>query len=181
MFVLHHHIRKKRTHHVTDSQSQVDWESELANLLTDLSSAQQELLVLLGQKRQHMAAGNLQAMLDTQPREEQLCRRLEECHARRTQLLQTAAEHGLPDSSVRQLVDALPRGKQGGLDKQLKDSSERVRLLHHHSLTNWVVAQRSLLHVAQLLEIIATGGRLQPTYGDGESVHARGALVDREA
>jgi hypothetical protein len=56
-----------------------------------------------------------------------------------------------------------------------------MRLLQHHSLTNWVLAQRSLLHITQLLEIVATGGRLQPTYGKGASSHARGALVDQEA
>ena len=56
-----------------------------------------------------------------------------------------------------------------------------MRILQHHSLANWVLAQRSLLHVSQLLEIIATGGRMQPTYGDSESVHARGSLVNHEA
>jgi hypothetical protein len=56
-----------------------------------------------------------------------------------------------------------------------------MRLLQHHSLANWVLAQRSLLHVAQMLEIIATGGRLQPTYGNGESSMSGGALVDHQA
>jgi hypothetical protein len=56
-----------------------------------------------------------------------------------------------------------------------------MRLLQHQSLTNWVLAQRAVLHVSQLLEIIATGGRLQPTYGDGDTLHNRGSLVDQEA
>jgi hypothetical protein len=43
-----------------------------------------------------------------------------------------------------------------------------MRVLQHHSLANWVLAQRRLLHVAQSLEIIATGGRMRPTYGDTE-------------
>ncbi|MCU0373434.1 MAG: hypothetical protein MUE56_09370, partial [Ignavibacteria bacterium] len=30
-----------------------------------------------------------------------------------------------------------------------------MRLLQHQSLTNWVLAQRSMLHLSQLLEIIA--------------------------
>jgi hypothetical protein len=53
-----------------------------------------------------------------------------------------------------------------------------MRLLQNQSITNWVLAQRSLLHVSQLLEIIATGGRLQPTYGEGETVNAVGSLQD---
>ena len=63
----------------------------------------------------------------------------------------------------------------------MKEATARMRLLQHQSLANWVLAQRSLLHVSQLIEIIATGGRMQPTYGDKESVHARGSLVNQEA
>jgi hypothetical protein len=56
-----------------------------------------------------------------------------------------------------------------------------MRLLQHQSLANWVLAQRVMLHLSQLLEIFATGGRLQPTYGRGEMPTSSGALVDREA
>ena len=72
-------------------------------------------------------------------------------------------------------------GGREKLGKQVKDSAAKMRLLQHHSLTNWVLAQRSLLHVSQLLEIIATGGRMQPTYGDRDALHGRGTLVNQEA
>jgi hypothetical protein len=72
-------------------------------------------------------------------------------------------------------------GKSSKLGGRVKETAHRMRLLQHQSLANWVLAQRSVLHVAQLLEIIATGGRMQPTYGDRESVHARGSLVNDEA
>jgi hypothetical protein len=54
-------------------------------------------------------------------------------------------------------------------------------LLQHESLTNWVLVQRSLLHLSQLIEIVATGGRTQPTYGNGSRRLSCGALVDRAA
>jgi hypothetical protein len=79
------------------------------------------------------------------------------------------------------LADSADRSVRGKLGARVKESSARMQLLQHHSLANWVLAQRCLLHASQLLEIIATGGRLQPTYGDKESVHARGALVNHEA
>ena len=58
--------------------------------------------------------------------------------------------------------------------------AEHVRRLQLEHLKNWVIAQKSLLHVSQILEIVATGGKIQPTYGKSES-SARGALVDQEA
>ena len=60
-------------------------------------------------------------------------------------------------------------------------SDLRMRLLQTGLLTNWLLAQRTLLHISQLLEIIATGGRIQPTYVVSESVQSRGALLDQEA
>ena len=41
------------------------------------------------------------------------------------------------------------------------------------------LVQRALIHLSQMLEIIATGGQMQPTYEKKDSVEASGALVDR--
>jgi flagellar biosynthesis/type III secretory pathway chaperone len=158
----------------------IDWEGELAGLLGELSSVQGDLLAVLGEKRQRMAEHNLAGMQALQPREAELGDRLEACHQRRSQLLELAAQRGMPGDSIGKLAASLP-GKPAQLGKQVKETSQRMRLLQHQSLTNWVLAQRSLLHLSQLLEIVATGGRLQPTYGKGASAHARGALVDQEA
>ena len=159
----------------------VNWEAELADLLGELSNVQQELLEILAAKRDRMAASDLQGMAELQPREEELCVRLQACHQRRSDLLGTAAARGLPNGSLGKLASSLQPIGGHELKKQLKDASARMRLLQHHSLTNWVLAQRTMLHLSQLLEIIATGGRLQPTYGRGSSPESSGALVDREA
>jgi hypothetical protein len=54
-------------------------------------------------------------------------------------------------------------------------------LLRHQSLVNWVLVQRHLIYLSQLLEIIATGGRLEPTYEKEGTLSAHGGLVDSEA
>jgi hypothetical protein len=41
------------------------------------------------------------------------------------------------------------------------------------------LVQKALIHLSQLLEIIATGGAFQPTYHKGGPVPAGGALMDR--
>ena len=88
---------------------------------------------------------------------------------------------GLPHESLEKLASSLKTGKREQLQKRVKESSARMRQLQLQSLTNWVLAQRTMLHLAQLLEIVATGGRLQPTYGRGAAPVAGGALVDSEA
>jgi hypothetical protein len=39
--------------------------------------------------------------------------------------------------------------------------------------------QRTVLHLSQMLEIIATGGRTQPTYGNSPRAHRGGSLIDQ--
>jgi hypothetical protein len=74
------------------------------------------------------------------------------------------------------------------MQASIREAAERSRLLQHQCLTNWVLVQRTLLHLSQLIEIIATGGRLQPTYSNSTDRHSPhggamvgGALVDRAA
>ena len=158
----------------------IDWESAIAGLLEELSTVQQELLELLLAKRERMAENDIHRIAELHPQEEELGDRLKACHDRRAELLSIAANHGLPSENLGELTSSLKPDGAGSLVGRVKDAASRMRLLHHHSLANWVLAQRTMLHLSQLLEIIATGGRLQPTYGRGESSISSGALVDRE-
>ena len=159
----------------------VDFETEIADLLNDISTVQDELFEVLANKRRNMERRDIVGLNALQPREESLCSRLLECQSRRAELLRLAAESGTPSQNLADLAKATQRRNEGDLSKRVKDASARMSLLQNETLSNWVLAQRSLLHVSQLLEIIATGGRLQPTYQKGDSVLARGALVDQDA
>lgn len=170
---------------VPATNAKIDWEQAITQLLAELGGTQQELLAVLAEKRARLAAVDISGMTELQAREQSLLERLKACHARREELLAAAKSEGLPGDSMTSLAKhAAPAGKGSSgekLRKELATSASRMRLLQTQSLTNWVVAQRSLLHVSQMLEIIATGGRLQPTYGVGDGVHARGGLVDHDA
>lgn len=158
-----------------------DWETAIADLLDELSLVQDELLDALTSKRDVIVAGDIKKLEAIQQRELELGERLQACHDRRAELLQHAAQQGLPGDSISKLASALPADKRNGLGETVQQVSARTQLLRHHSLANWVLAQRSLLHLSQLLEILATGGKTKPTYSKEESPHARGNLVDRAA
>jgi flagellar biosynthesis/type III secretory pathway chaperone len=157
----------------------ISWESELAHLLNELLALQDELLAILSRKRQLLTAADAAGLAAIAPEEETLIDRLQRWVRRREELLARAAQEGLPKASLRALTGALPSPERDGLDERVQSAAARARLLRHHALTNWVVVQRTLIHLSQMLEIIATGGRLQPTYGGGAPDQAGGALVDR--
>lgn len=156
----------------------LDLEGELAALLTELSAAQQELLATLEEKRSCMASGNLAGLLDLQTREAALAARLESCHQARLELLAKSRAEGKPHRNIGQLTATLPLSSRRRIRQEVQSANARSRLLQHQSLAGWVLAQRTMLHLSRLLEIIATGGQQQPTYGTDESVQARGSLLD---
>jgi hypothetical protein len=157
------------------------WETDIAALLSELADVQTALLRVLSEKRQLLAAADHGALAAMSGREQQLIDRLQSCHDYRQQLLYRAQQKGLPADSIRSLSGALPVDHCERLHASIEQTADRTRFLQHQSLANWVLVQRSLLHLSQLIEIIATGGRSQPTYGNGSECQNRGALVDRAA
>jgi hypothetical protein len=172
-----------------------NWESELAELLRDLTVTQGDLLELLAEKGRRLVAADPEQLAAVRLREEDLQARLEGIHRRRGDLLARARQQGMPSDSLQSLGASLgshhaPRDGRHhaerddyteSLEGPLRQAAARSRILQHQSLANWVVTQRALLHLAQLLEIIGTGGRERPIYEKAEAAHAGGALVDQRA
>ena len=157
------------------------WESEIGALLAELADVQSALLGVLSEKRQLLAAGDVEALSAMAAREQELADRLQACHDLRQQLLSRADAEGMPADSIQSLSDSLPASSRERVQASIREAASRSQLLRHQSLANWVVVQRTLLHLSQLIEIIATGGRPKPTYGKGSDCAASGALVDRAA
>ena len=159
----------------------VSLDSQLAALLTDLSEVQRKLLALIGEKRTLLLAANVAGLASLQPREQLLIEQLHDCQQRRATLLADAESQGYPHRSLAELTKGLPAPRRQHWTSEIRDARARARLLRHQSLTNWVFVQRTLIHLSQMLEIIATGGRLHPTYGKGDTADTSGNLVDQEA
>ncbi len=157
------------------------WESEIGGLLAELAEVQTTLLGVLEEKRRLLVAGDQAALAAMAAREQELAERLQLCHEQRQQMLSQASDAGLPSDSILSLSEHLPAESRHRLQASIREASSRTRLLQHQCLANWVLVQRSLLHLSQLIEIIATGGRMQPTYGKGSDRVAGGALVDQAA
>jgi hypothetical protein len=154
-------------------------EDDIAGLLGELAGVQGDLLELLSEKRSLIAAGDNAALSVFGEREQRLIDRLQACQQRRQQLLDQAAAKGLPADSIHSLARSLPADRRSRMQTEIDEARHRSRLLQHDCLTNWVLVQRTLLHLSQLIEIIATGGRMQPTYGNGSERQNNGSLVDR--
>ncbi len=157
----------------------IHWESELAELLERLAATQQELLSLLSTKHDLLLKRDHQGLAALAPQEASLSAELQACHDQRQHLLDRAAEEGLPSDSIQSLTQALPADKAKSLQQPIDESNRRSQLLRHQSIAQWVVVQRTVLHLSHMLEIIATGGQLKPTYGKGGPADNSGTLMDQ--
>ncbi len=158
-----------------------DWEQEIASFLERLSSVQEQVLALLAEKRQLLAKADQPGLVALQTREREAIQALQECHAWREEFLRQAKLSGLPGNNLRELTASLSRDARQQLHPRIQAATSRARLLQHDSITNWLVNQKTLIHLSQILEIIATGGQLQPTYGKENQDGSRGSLVDQAA
>ncbi len=159
-----------------------EWLGGVAEFLNAVSATQDDLLSVLTEKRRCLMAADAEGLASLAEREEALAERLRQCQEQRAELLLQARDQGRPGENLRAVTASMPDSAQRKvLRERIVRSEERARLLEHHSLTNWLLAQRTLIHLSQLLEIIATGGRLQPTYGKGAPPEASGSLVDQAA
>lgn len=156
-------------------------ENEIGELLAELADVQGALLETLHEKRRILATNDHAAMASLAGREQSLVDRLAACQDRRLALLSRAGADGMPADSIKALSNHLPVESRSRVQASIREAADRSRLLQHQSLANWVLVQRTLLHLSQMIEIIATGGRSRPTYGKGSDRAPSGALVDRAA
>jgi hypothetical protein len=157
----------------------INWEAELAALLERLSAAQRDLLSLLATKRELIIRRDHASLAALAEREGELAAELQACQQRRQELLTQADAEGLPGGSLAELSAAMPRAAAASLRGPVAEARNRARLIRHECLAQWVAIQRNVLHLSQMLEIIATGGRSQPTYGKGRCAERGGALIDQ--
>ncbi|MEQ8210395.1 MAG: flagellar export chaperone FlgN [Lacipirellulaceae bacterium] len=161
------------------------WDAEVAALLERLSTAQSGLLSLLASKRALIMQKDHQALELLAPEEAALSAELAACHQQREGLLARAAREGLPGKTLTDACENLPNKAGKALSKPLAEARQRSELIRHECLAQWVIVQRTVLHLSQMLEIVATGGRTKPTYDNGASQSktamraSSGSLMDK--
>ncbi len=177
----------RQTPEVAKMQS---WDERIAAFLSELSSIQEECLRILKQKQRAVARWDLEALSAVQDSESVVLRKLEDCQRRRAELLKEAADTGHSAQTIRELIRQLPAselspGRRRQLEIEAEKGSWHWQLLQHQALANWLLLQRTLLHLSQMLEIIATGGQTVPTYSiranseESASSKTGGILIDQ--
>ena len=154
---------------------------EIQEFLTSLARPQGELAALFVEKDEALRRLRVDDLNRISLGEQELGQRLQGHLARRGQLLESARAQGLPGESLQQLAGALAPVDQNLLREQIRSSELQSGELRHASWVHWIVTQRSYNHFTELLELIAHGGHLAPTYSGRAQAPAGGtggAILD---
>ena len=92
------------------------WESELASLLNDLMSVQDELFAFLAEKRQLLVEMDVARLDELEPAGEQLMAATAKLPDRRGELLARAASESRPAAHLRTLAKSLPAAERGRME-----------------------------------------------------------------
>lgn len=157
------------------------WRKQLADFLEATLRAQKETVALLEHKRELFAKNDMAAIGELAKKEQAASERLQQCLVERERLLQYAVAEGLPAKSVETLAKAVVPYTDDEFFALLRSVRFETQKMRQNNIANWYVAQRGMLHTSQMLEIIATRGRMRSTY---TRTHQRnvgpsgGSLVD---
>jgi len=152
--------------------------TQVQEFLDQLSVVQDATLEFLKRKGDLLGKSDTKGLTEIADEEQAVMDRLHGVFDQRYQILQQAKEADLPSDTLESLAARLDKETPGhALEERCRDTIRKSRLLQHQSLANWVLAQRTAIHLSQLLEIIGTKGKPSPTYNRHQQSYT-GSIVD---
>ncbi|MCL2303751.1 MAG: flagellar protein FlgN [Planctomycetaceae bacterium] len=156
--------------------------TQIQEFLDKLSVVQDATLDFLKRKGDLLGKSDAKGLTEIADEEQTVMDRLHGVFELRHQILQQAKEADLPSDTLESLAARLDKENPGNaLEERCRDSIQKSRLLRHQSLANWVLAQRTAIHLSQLIEIIGTKGKPNSTYSrhhNKEKSYTGGSIVD---
>ena len=161
--------------------------SAVADYLDEYLDVQQALLDVMTAKLDVRTKRTLEEARALDAREAELVERLKACVEKRQGLLVDPELNAVGAPTLKRLVEAVAESDEdedeadATLFRRFDAAEKNNRELRMRSVSAWVLAQRSVVHWSQMLEIVAAQGQNVPTYKRDRKLRSRGALMDREA
>ena len=154
---------------------------DIQNFLKQLIEAQHQMLAVLQKKQKILVNPEKEAVAAISVEEEQTLAAMHHMIERREELLTAARLQNVPCETIEQLCEHFfPRHLE--VQKLLNEVKHLARQISFLGFTNWKMGRQSLIHIEQILELLATRGQGITTYHpQSQAVSARGVSVDRIA
>ncbi len=152
---------------------------QIKKFLNQLESTQQRLWSLCIQRRKAIRTAQSDEILRLAEEEFQLTEELKSHLAMRQQILTQANAIHLPAGTIEELVQELGGDEKEQLNIRIERSKQLSEKIRTESWIHWIVAQRSINHCNEMMDIIANKGEASPTYhSENNSSSSGGVILD---
>ena len=156
-------------------------EQDILRFLSQLSTVQERALSVLRRKQEFLVKPDRDGLMEIVAEEHKVLDLLQQCLARREEILADARQKGYAVESISSLCQRIfPRSECLRL---AEEAARQSQLIQFQSRANWMMTQKSIVHLSQMLEIVKTRGQGKSTYhrqSEKES-SLSGGFVDRVA
>ena len=157
--------------------------TDLQNFLHQLAEAQEQTVAVLRKKQAILVKPSKEAIALITVEEEEALEKMQEALKRREIILTTARLQNIPGETIEQLCEHFfPRNVE--IQKLLDTVKHRTHQIQLLAYTNWTMSRKSMIHIAQILELLETRGQGKTTYHPQPNANAdksHSGLVDRVA
>jgi len=157
-------------------------EPDILQFLRQLSAVQERTLSVLSRKQELLVKPDRDGLTEIAVEEQEVLAQLRQCLVRREEILAVARQSGGAAESIQVLCQRILPPRSESL-RLVEEAARRSRLIQSQCATNWVMTQKSIIHLSHLLEIVETRGQGKSTYhrqGEKESGFP-GGFIDRAA
>ncbi len=158
-------------------------ERDILQFLEEISAVQEQAIAVLTKKQRLLVKPDREGLSQIATEEKDILAYLDRCVKRREEILAAAKKIGKASDSIQTLSRQIFPGNPD-VRRKVDEAVFRSRLIRNLNLTNWVMTQKSIIHLTQMLEIVATRGQGKPTYKRvpaQETGVSGGGFVDRTA
>lgn len=143
-----------------------DWLDEVERFVDVLETTQQELLGTLRLKRRALASADVDDLARLTSAASEVAQRLKSLTTWRSKLLDEARHSGIESATLSDALSNDAALRPETLRGRLEAVQVRFGEARREAWVQWIVARRAGSCYADILDIIARGGRRSPVYGD---------------
>jgi hypothetical protein len=153
------------------------WLDEVERFVVVLETTQQELLATLRLKRRALASADVDDLERLNTAAAEAAQRLKALTDWRARLLDQAGQAGIIATTLSQVLAMQATLRPETLRGRLEAVQVRFGEARREAWVQWIVAQRAGGCYADILDLIARGGKRSPVYGDMPG-QAGGVMID---
>jgi hypothetical protein len=155
--------------------------NDILDFLKRLVETQNKMLAVLQKKQKVLVQPEKNLLSAVTAEEKEAAEEMQQILQRREELLTSARLQNIAGNSIERLCEHF-FSRNFEVQRLLDETKHRTQQIRFLAYTNWTMTRKSMVHIAQILEMLETRGEGKATYNPQPNTGtSRSGFVDRVA